>query len=150
MQEIKVVNLTEPIRSVGREYQGPYEFTTEYLGEVQLLLEQNELPYSGMTVLSAYFDDPEETASSELKSYHGFQVDESLNPEEPLQNFELKGMYLHTSINDDPAANLPIAYQKLMSFAADRNLKVEKNAGTHRTEFSPEGFRIEIYMKVLS
>lgn len=72
-----------PFNFVYLEHQGPYYQLTNKITQVEKYLTDNKIQY--LYSAGIYFDDPAEVAESELKSYGGFIIKDSISVQNPYK-----------------------------------------------------------------
>lgn len=76
-----------PFYFVYLEHQGPYYQITNVINKVELYLTDQNIEY--LNPAGIYFDNPEEVSESELKSYGGMLVTDSLAVKEPFKYLKI-------------------------------------------------------------
>ncbi|MFH1085283.1 MAG: GyrI-like domain-containing protein [Chloroflexota bacterium] len=146
--EIHVVDVRPPLIAVCKEFLGPYERTSDYVGEVQSYLGRQGRPYHPEQVLSIHFDRPREQPPEALRSFQGVFVDGPIQVQEPYFLYRLEGRYVQACIRADQPEQYAAAYAALLAYASSNGLNVISETGIQVTLLEGEQAYLEIYLEL--
>lgn len=148
LPEVQVIEVKQPIIAICKEFKGPYNKSTQYIAEVQKMLDKKGIDYKPNRVLGIYFDNPQEKAPEELRSYQGVPVENAT--EYDLSNsyftYSLKGKYLYTKVTGNPSESIQQGYQALFSYIEQNDISLSSPAGIQISTFEEGAIVTEIYM----
>jgi len=149
MHKVSTVQLTEPIRIIGKHFTGDYSRSPQYVTEVQDILKTEQIAFTPYTVIGIYFDDPREKKPEDLKSFHAvFPLDDQDISKSKLEFMSLEGTFLQVRVQGDPTKTIFEGYGSLFNHIAENNVKVKSNAGYQITSLENGVITTEILMQI--
>lgn len=147
---VKIINLNPGITAIGKNFIGDYANSPKFIAEVQAILAKTSTAFIPNKVLGVYYDNPEKTKVSELKSFQGVFIENYSGSYDPsLSALTLKGNYLYTKVSGDPGKIIYEGYNAIFNHIQQNGIALQSNAGSQVSTFENNTLTMEIYMEVL-
>lgn len=145
---VKKLNITTPIKVVGRVFYGDYSKSAEFIQMVQSELNKEGIPWKPNKVFGVYYDNPNDKNMDELKSFQGVFIEDRHSIEfTNLLKLELRGYCAYAKVSGSIDA-IYDGYKAIFNYLRSNNLALKSNVGYQISSFENGVVDTEIYMEL--
>lgn len=146
---VTTTEIKQPVIVLGKHFMGDYMLSQQYIMEVQDTLRKEGIDFIPFKVLGAFYDNPGQTPTAELRSFHAvFPQDSTQVDASSLERFELKGRFLQTVVTGDPVNSIMNGYNALFNYIHQNGIQLKSPAGFQISTFENGVITTEILMEI--
>lgn len=143
-----IVEISEPIFAVCREFTGDYMASSEYVQEVVQYMYENEIPFYERQLLSIYIDNPAHTPVEDLKSIQGVLVDKEVKVHKPYFIYRIEGEFASVTVKGEPEDIIEKAYESLFKFILENHISTQSREDIQIMRIINNEFELQILKKI--
>jgi hypothetical protein len=146
---VKVIEVKNPIRVIGKVFTGSYAGASSYVTAVQNELTAAQIPFIPYKICGIYYDDPQVTPAAEQRSFQGVVSEGNTDlSATSLTAIDMAGLFLYTKVTGDPMQAVMKGYGDLFAYIQAHQTKLKSNAGYQILTFTEGQVVTEIYMEI--